>query len=696
MSSEILQQPVSSLKGVGAKVAEKLAKLNIRTLQDVLFHLPLRYQDRTRVFPIGSLREGMECVIEANVDHSEVKFGRRRMLLVHVSDSSGSLILRFFHFNARQQKSFRVGQRIRCFATVRKGHSLPEMIHPEYKMLAKNDLLEVEESLTPFYPVTEGLQQQSLRKISDQVLQYISNDVENKDIELLPQALLSELDFPELGDALRAIHRPSPETSMTALLDGKHPAQKRLAFEELLAQQLSLMQGRKSKQQRPGYHLQSDGRLRQKFLQQLPFEMTAAQQKVCMQIEKDLESSTPMMRLVQGDVGSGKTVVAAMALLHAIESGYQAAIMAPTEILAEQHYQLFTQWMQPLKVQCAWLSGKQTEKEKKQSLERIKSGEVRLIAGTHALFQKDVDFENLALLVIDEQHRFGVHQRLALREKGQLQKKRPHQLIMTATPIPRTLAMTAYADLDLSVIDELPPGRIPPETVAMPNDRRPEVIKRIASICEDGQQCYWVCTLVEESEVLQCETAEDTYALLSDQLSGLIIGLIHGRMKSKQKTEIMSRFKSGEINVLVATTVIEVGVDVPNASFMIIENAERLGLSQLHQLRGRVGRGGEKSYCLLLFQAPLGDNGKRRIKAMRDTSDGFKIAEIDLKIRGPGELLGTRQTGLARYRIADIMRDAAMLPRIKSTAIQIMQQYPYIIEPLIDRWIGENNQYQQV
>ena len=696
MASEILQQPVTSLKGVGGKVAEKLAKLNIRTLQDVLFHLPLRYQDRTRVFPVGSLRDGMECVIEANVDHSEVKFGRRRMLLVHVSDSSGSLILRFFHFNARQQKSFRTGQRIRCFAMVRKGHSLPEMIHPEYKMLAKNDLLEVEESLTPFYPVTEGLQQQSLRKISDQVLQYISSDIKNNDIELLPQALLSELDFSELGEALRAIHRPSPETSMTALLDGQHPAQKRLAFEELLAQQLSLMQTRKSKLKQPGYHLQSDGRLRQAFLKQLPFDLTAAQKKVCMEIEKDLDSGKPMMRLVQGDVGSGKTAVSAMAVLHAIESGYQAAIMAPTEILAEQHYQSFSQWTQPLKVQCAWLSGKQTEKQKKQALEKIKSGDVRLIVGTHALFQKDVDFENLALLVIDEQHRFGVHQRLALREKGQLQKKRPHQLIMTATPIPRTLAMTAYADLDLSVIDELPPGRIPPETVAMPNDRRPEVIQRIASICEHGQQCYWVCTLIEESEVLQCETAEDTYALLSDQLAELTIGLIHGRLKSKQKTKIMNRFKQGEIDVLVATTVIEVGVDVPNASLMIIENAERLGLSQLHQLRGRVGRGSEKSYCLLMFQSPLGDNGKRRIKAMRDTSDGFEIAKIDLEIRGPGELLGTRQTGLARYRIADIMRDAAMLPRIKSTAIQIMQQHPQIVEPLIDRWIGENNQYQEV
>ncbi len=691
MSSKVLQQPVTSLKGIGGKVAEKLAKLNISTLQDVLFHLPLRYQDRTRVFPIGSLKEGMECVIEAQVDHSEVKFGRRRMLLVHVSDSSGSLILRFFHFNARQQAGFRVGQRIRCFAAIRKGHSLPEMIHPEYKMLATNELLEVEESLTPFYPVTEGLQQQSLRNISDQVIQYIDND-----IELLPSALLSKLDFPEIGDALLAIHRPSPETSMSALLDGNHPAQQRLAFEELLAQQLSMMQIRKSKQKQPSYLLQSDGHLRQKFLKQLPFELTTAQQKVCMEIEQDLDSGKPMMRLVQGDVGSGKTAVSAMALLHAIESGYQAAIMAPTEILAEQHFNSFSEWLQPLKVPCAWLSGKQTEKEKKQALEKIKSGKVRLIVGTHALFQKDVNFENLALLVIDEQHRFGVHQRLALREKGQLQKKRPHQLIMTATPIPRTLAMTAYADLDLSVIDELPPGRIPPETVAMPNDRRPEVIQRIASICEGGQQCYWVCTLVEESEVLQCETAEDTYALLCDQLSGLKIGLIHGRLKAKEKTEIMSNFKQGKIDVLVATTVIEVGVDVPNASLMIIENAERLGLSQLHQLRGRVGRGGEKSYCLLMFQSPLGDNGKRRIQAMRDTSDGFEIAKIDLKIRGPGELLGTRQTGLARYRIADIMRDAPMLPRIKSTAIQIMQQYPQIIQPLIDRWIGTKSQYQEV
>lgn len=686
----ILSSPVTVLKGVGSKVAEKLARINIRTVQDVLFHLPLRYQDRTRIIPAGSLQPGTEAVIEVQVDHAEIVFARRRMLLVHVSDGTGALLLRFFHFSAAQKNNLKPGTKLRCFGEARQGNHLLEMVHPEYSIL-QNELQPIEDTLTAIYPITEGLHQLSLRKISEQSLQ---SAAEIKD--WLPENILQALKLPSLHEALQIVHRPSPEVELNRLLEGTHPAQQRLAFEELLAHQLSLIKLREKAAQHPATSLQGDGKLRSRFLKNLPFNLTSAQQRVVLEIENDANQSFPMMRLVQGDVGSGKTVVAALACLQAIEIQQQAALMAPTEILAEQHFKNFSEWFGELGIKVAWLTGKQKAAERREVLAQIISGEMMMVVGTHALFQNEVVFKNLAMVVIDEQHRFGVHQRLALREKGKQTNIYPHQLIMTATPIPRTLAQTAYADLALSVIDELPPGRKPVITVAMPNTKRADVISRVTNACENGQQCYWVCTLVEESDALQCEAAENTHQTLQLAFPQLNIGLVHGRMKPQEKEKTMRAFKNDEINLLVATTVIEVGVDVPNASLMIIENAERLGLSQLHQLRGRVGRGSKESACVLMYQPPLSENGKKRIQAMRETNDGFKIAQIDLELRGPGELLGTKQTGVLQFRIADLSRDKSLIPDVVKAAKIIITNYPQIVDPLIERWLGKNIEYKIV
>lgn len=688
---DILRQPVTTLKGVGSKVAEKLQRLNIHNIQDVLFHLPLRYEDRTRVIPVGALLPGMEAVVEVKVEHSEIVFHRKRMLLVRVSDGTAAMLLRFFHFSAAQQKNLAHGVRLRCFGQARQGKQLLEMVHPEYSFLQQDVDDPVEETLTAIYPVTEGVHQLSLRKILAQVLGYLSY-VE----EWLPSELLTAEKLLPLDEALTLIHQPPPDVDLQALMTGIHPAQTRLAFEELLSHQLSLIKLRKNSQQQAAIPLPGDGRLRREFLNQLPFELTAAQQRVTVEIEADMQQPWPMMRLVQGDVGSGKTAVAALACLQAIETGQQAAVMAPTEILAEQHLQNFSHWFDCLGIKTAWLSGKQKTAERREILASIASGNAQMVVGTHALFQEGVRFNNLALVVIDEQHRFGVHQRMALQQKGESDQGVPHQLIMTATPIPRTLAQTAYADLALSVIDELPPGRKPVTTVAMSNSKRAAVIERVATACAAGQQCYWVCTLVETSEALQCEAAEDTYAVLQAAFPQLNIGLVHGRMKPAEKEGVMAKFKNGDIQLLVATTVIEVGVDVPNASLMIIENAERLGLSQLHQLRGRVGRGSQESACVLMYQAPLSDQGKKRIEAMRETNDGFKIAEIDLELRGPGELMGTRQTGVMQFRIADLAKDKALIPSVIKAARLIMERYPDAVDPLIARWLGDKVNYQRV
>ena len=691
ITSDPMNLSVTTLKGVGPRVAEKLTRLELHTLQDVLFHLPLRYQDRTRVCPIGALREGMEIVIEGQVEHTEVVFRRRRMLLCRVADGSGAILLRFFYFNKQQSESLRAGVSVRCFGEIRRGSQTMEMVHPEYRLQLDDQIAEVEETLTPIYPTTEGVHQLSLRRLTDEALIQV-----DRVHELLPMEGTEDPAFPGLADALLFLHRPPPDADVALLQEGLHPAQQRLAFEELLAHQLSMLTMRARVAAHSALPFDVPGHLGKHFLANLDFEMTVAQQRVNEEIRQDQLRSHPMMRLVQGDVGSGKTVVAAMACLQAVEAGFQAVVMAPTEILAEQHHQSFSGWLQPMNIGMAWLSGKQKAAQRREMLARIKSGEAAVIIGTHALFQNDVEFKHLALIVVDEQHRFGVHQRMALREKGESEGAYPHQLIMTATPIPRTLAQTAYADLDVSVIDELPPGRKPIETVAMSQSRRSKVVEHVAAACREGRQCYWVCTLVDESEALNCEAAEVTYTKLQEALSDLRIGLVHGRLKPAEKETVMQAFKVGELDLLVATTVIEVGVDVPNASLMIIDNAERLGLSQLHQLRGRVGRGSEQSSCVLLYQAPLSENGRKRIRALRETNDGFKIAQIDLELRGPGELLGTRQTGLMQFRIADLSRDKQLIPRVSNVAVKLMKKSPAIAEALMQRWIGGKSRYREV
>jgi ATP-dependent DNA helicase RecG len=685
--------PLTRLKGVGPSVAEKLNKLGLFNVQDVLFHLPLRYEDRARVAPIGSLRPGDAITIMARVDFVDMAFARRktarRILLCHVSDGSGSLLLRFFHFNKQQQTALQPGKFIRCFGEVRAGGNGLEMVHPEYRLSDTEFNQVVEETLTPVYPAGEGVQQAGLRRLTQQALNIM--DQQN----IFPDFLPAMRGY-SLRDALHLVHRPPADADVNLLMTGEHPAQQRLAFEELLAQHLGLQVLRRQTRRHASWPLTVENNFSRKFISSLPYALTGAQQRVVDVLRDDLAAEQPMMRLVQGDVGCGKTVVAALACLRAIESGYQAAIMAPTEILAEQHFQTFQKWFEPLGMDVAWLSGKLKGKKREQMLSRIASGDAAITVGTHALFQDDVTFKHLALVVIDEQHRFGVHQRLALRQKGARDGRVPHQLIMTATPIPRSLAMTAYADLDYSVIDELPPGRTPVTTVVISESRRDEVMQRVRNACTAGKQAYWVCTLIEESDVLQCQAAEDTAQMLAETLSGLRIGLVHGRMKADAKEKIMAQFKRGELDLLVATTVIEVGVDVPNATLMIIENAERLGLAQLHQLRGRVGRGAEASHCVLMYHNPLSSLAQARLAVMRETSSGFVIAQKDLELRGPGEVLGTRQTGLLQLRIADLLRDEPMLAEVKTLAADIMRQRPQIVLPLIRRWLGQGWRYADI
>lgn len=689
-----LSQPVTQLKGVGAKVAERLQKIGIQQIQDLLFHLPLRYQDRTRLFPIGSLRLQQECLIEGTIKLSQVKFGRRRSLLCHIEDGTGSLVLRFFHFSKVQQQQLAIGKRIRCFGEVRNGPSSFEMVHPEYQIIAAEGLVPVDTELTPIYPTTEGLHQLSLRKLLKQALAVLDQD--SLPELLTDQDRLHPVANYSLTEALQYVHQPPPDVDVQQLLERTHPTQRRLAYEELLAHQVSMRQLRQRTQHHKAPVLAAVDEHNQQFLEQLPFPLTKAQQRVIEEILFDIRQAQPMQRLVQGDVGSGKTVVAAMAVVAAVSAGYQAVMMAPTELLAEQHLQTFKAWLAPLNINVGWCAGKQTASERKQVLNELKSGEIRVAVGTHALFQDEVIFNNLGLVVIDEQHRFGVHQRLALRDKGRQIDCMPHQLVMTATPIPRTLAMTAYADLNVSVIDELPPGRSPVTTVVMPDSRREDIIERVAVAGEEKRQVYWVCTLIEESEHLQCQAAEDSATALQQALPDLNIALVHGRMKAADKDIIMQAFKAGDIDLLVATTVIEVGVDVPNASLMVIENAERLGLAQLHQLRGRVGRGSVQSHCVLMYHPPLSDNGQARLKCLRETNDGFVIAQRDLELRGPGELLGTRQTGLPQFRVADLVEDQDLVAVMQATADHFLQSTPERADALITRWFGHKIDFGQV
>ena len=685
-------QSVQVLKGVGQAVAEKLKRLEIYNIQDVLFHLPMRYEDRTKLTALGSLRLGQQVLVEGVIDRSEVKFmGRgRRSLLCYLSDNTGAIVLRFFHFNKAQQNNLSNGTRLRCFGETRRGANRLEIIHPEYQVLQQQDA-PVEQSLTPIYPKTEGVHQTLLKKLSDQVLNKIN---QGQLVDWLPEQVKQKYQFPDLVDALSNVHRPHKNENVFALNQCKSKAQQRLLFEELLAHQLSLLQSRREIKQTTAKRLSIDKEDYLAFVGQFPFDLTSAQKKVIAEIFSDLEKAHPMLRLLQGDVGSGKTVVAAAAAKVVVNGGFQFALMAPTEILAEQHFSNFRQWFG--EDSCLLLTGKDKGKKRVEKLNQINTGLCRIIIGTHALFQEDVEFKNLVLLVVDEQHRFGVHQRLALREKGRNNNFVPHQLIMTATPIPRSLAMTAYADLDYSVIDELPKGRKPVTTVVVSTSRRDEVIKRIKKACEEGEQAYWVCTLVEESEFLQCQAAEVTAQQLTAELSNVRVGLVHGRMKQEAKQSIVKRFKNNEIDLLVATTVIEVGVDVPNASLMVIENAERLGLAQLHQLRGRVGRGGKQSACVLMYQSPLSEMGKQRLGILRETNDGFKVAEKDLELRGPGEVLGTKQTGLMQLRIADIVRDEAWFPEVKKSAQYIISHKPEAVKPIVRRWLGKADRFVNV
>ncbi|QIZ78947.1 ATP-dependent DNA helicase RecG [Ferrimonas lipolytica] len=682
--------PITSLKGVGDKLAEKLARIGVRTVQDLLFHLPMRYEDRTQLWPVASVLPGQHATVEGEVADAHVSYGRKRMLSVTLVENSGTVVLRFFNFAAAQKDGFKVGTRVRAFGEIRAGMKGAEIIHPEYHILGERTHPLLEDALTPIYPSTEGLKQAGLRKLTTEALLLLKH---HNLPELLPDGL-----YPNqlsLTAALHYVHRPDPDANQQQLLDGQHPAQQRLVMEELLAQNLSMLQLR---QQCGGQHAlpqQVDPQLEHRFLAQLPFTPTNAQTRVLADIRQDLAQSEPMMRLVQGDVGSGKTLVAALAALTAISNGHQVALMAPTELLAEQHAIAFRNWLEPLGVEVAWLAGKLKGKARQTSLGAIASGEAKMVIGTHAIFQAQVEFDHLALAIVDEQHRFGVHQRLELREKGHKEGRYPHQLIMTATPIPRTLAMTAYADLDVSVIDELPPGRTPITTVAIGDTRRDDVIERVRQACTEGRQAYWVCTLIDESEVLQCQAAEDTATELAERLPQLSIGLVHGRMKASEKQEVMQRFKAGELHLLVATTVIEVGVDVPNASLMIIENPERLGLAQLHQLRGRVGRGRVASHCVLLYHGPLSKTAQARLGVLRQSNDGFLIAQRDLEIRGPGEVLGTRQTGLAELKIADLVRDSELIPQVQRLAGHIMQHFPERVPAIINRWLAGKEIYSQ-
>lgn len=691
--SELSKVPVTVLKGVGEAMAEKLAKVGLENLQDVLFHLPLRYQDRTRVVPIGQLRPGQDAVIEGVVSGADVTMGKRRSLVVRLGDGSGVLSLRFYHFSNAQKEGLKRGTHLRCYGEARPGASGLEIYHPEYRALNGDEPPPpVEQTLTPIYPSTEGLTQQRLRLLCQQSLGLLGP---RSLPDWLPDELARDYQLAPLDDAIRYLHNPPADADLDELAEGQHWAQHRLAFEELLTHQLSQQRLRESLRSLRAPVLPKAKRLQAQYLANLGFQPTGAQQRVANEIAYDLSQHEPMMRLVQGDVGAGKTVVAALAALQALEAGYQVALMAPTEILAEQHYITFKRWLEPLGIEVAWLAGKLKGKARAASLEQIANG-APMVVGTHALFQEEVKFKHLALAIIDEQHRFGVQQRLALRKKGVAGELCPHQLIMTATPIPRTLAMSAYADLDTSVLDELPPGRTPVNTVLVADSRRFEVVERVRAACAEGRQACWVCTLIEESEELTCQAAESTYEELGSALGELRVGLIHGRMKPAEKAEIMAQFKAGELQLLVATTVIEVGVDVPNASLMIIENPERLGLAQLHQLRGRVGRGSAVSHCVLLYHPPLSQVGRERLGIMRETNDGFIIAEKDLELRGPGEMLGTRQTGLLQFKVADLMRDADLLPAVRDAAQALIARWPEHVSPLLDRWLRHGQQYGQV
>ncbi|MGY6553120.1 MAG: ATP-dependent DNA helicase RecG [Wenzhouxiangella sp.] len=675
---------LTELPGVGDRLAARLLALGLRRESDLLFHLPLRFEDRTRITPLDQVRPGMTALVEGRVVHQAIRYGRTRMLTATLADDRGQLGLRLFRFFPSQLKLLAEGRRLRCYGEVRLAPGGLEMTHPQCEPLNDDESPPLSNSLTPVYPMTQGVSQATLAKLVKVALAHLqAGELE------LPDLLPGRSTQLNLVQALSTIHAPSPGENLPALLDGSHPAVQRLALEELAAHHLALARMNLARARQRAPVLTDEIGLTPKLLNALPFQPTGAQRRVINEIQSDLAGHRPMRRLLQGDVGSGKTVVAAAALVTAAATGRQAAIIAPTEILAEQHYRTLSEYLLPLGLDIVWLAGKIQGRARAQALERL-GGSAQIAVGTHALFQKGVNFRDLALVIVDEQHRFGVHQRLALAEKGKRGGLQPHQLVMTATPIPRTLAMTAYAGLDVSVLDELPPGRKPVTTVAASQARRGEVIERLERALKAGRQAYWVCPLIEESEVLEAEAAETRSRELAAELKAFRVGLVHGRMKPAEKQAVMADFSAGAIHLLVATTVIEVGVDVPNAGLMIIENAERLGLSQLHQLRGRVGRGSDQAACVLLYKPPLGQTARARIEVMRATTDGFIIAEKDLEIRGPGEVLGTRQTGALRFRIADLERDAELLEQATVVATRLSKKQQDL---LIDRWVGAAEQF---
>ena len=686
MPGDLANIDVTSLKGVGPALGKKLAKLGIQTVQDILFHLPFRYEDRTQITPIGASRPGESYVLQGEIVACEVAYGRRRSLLAYLQDNTGKIGLRFYHFSKAQHQNLKTAGAIRCFGEVRAGASGLEIYHPEYSQLSS--AVDMEDTLTPVYPATEGVSQARYRLLVTQSLDRLAQtSIE----ELLPDRWDTSL-----SQAITYLHHPPPDTDVDQLMEGKHPAQTRLAFEELTAHQVSLRIVREQIQKLQAPVLDAPSNSYTAVKQSFGFALTGAQQRVADEVAVDLMKSQPSLRLIQGDVGSGKTVIAALASVHSFENNLQTALMAPTELLAEQHFVNMSNWLAPLGIKTAWLSGRVTGKKRVEELARILAGDAAVIIGTHALFQKDVQFRNLGLVIVDEQHRFGVHQRLALRAKGSAGSISPHQLVMTATPIPRTLSMSIYADMDVSVINELPPGRTPVTTTVMSDEKRDSVISRVADACTEGRQVYWVCTLIEESEALQCQAAEVTEKELEKLLPNVRVGLVHGRMAPTVKTDIMNQFKSRQLDLLVATTVIEVGVDVPNASLMVIENSERLGLAQLHQLRGRIGRGTTDSHCVLLYRKPLGNLSKERLEVMRQSNDGFFIAERDLEIRGPGELLGARQSGTMQFRIADLLRDQEMLPMVREASLTMMNDHRDKASILVNRWIKDPDKLGQV
>lgn len=676
---------LTTIKTFSKPLLANLQKLGVSTVQGLLLHLPLRYIDETHISAIRDLRSGESAQVEGEIVHVEVAYKPRKTLIARLEDASGQITLRFLHFYPSQIQALKVGTKLRVYGEVRSGFFGYEMVHPNCKSVGEKT--EVAETLTPVYPTVAGLTQSSLRKAIKLAL------AQAPLAETLPASVYEAFNFPSFADSIQALHHPAPDSDLQALQDKKTPHWRRLAFDELLAQQLSMRKHYSRRRSVNAPQFTPSKYLVSALLKSLPFALTSAQQKVALEIECDLTQPHPMQRLLQGDVGSGKTIVACMAALQSIECGWQVALMAPTEILAEQHYRKTLAWLSPLNIRIGWLTGSQSKKERVAALQAIASGEAQLVVGTHALFQEAVEFKNLGLAIIDEQHRFGVQQRLALRQKGQPE---PHQLMMTATPIPRTLSMSYYADLDVSVIDELPPGRTPIVTKLVSDARRNEILQRVRDACQQGDQAYWVCPLIEESEVLQLQTANNTFALMQSEFPELAVGLVHGRMKSSEKQAVMTSFSNGELQLLVATTVIEVGVDVPNASLMVIEHAERMGLSQLHQLRGRVGRGAAKSTCILLYQNKLSETARARLKVIYESNDGFAIAQADLHLRGPGELLGVRQSGVPMLKIADLERDADLLDSAKSIAEKLLKQYPEAAEMHLIRWLASAGEMMKV